>query len=77
MRTTFAVGRLNSDGAEIVLLEDDVRPTFPGPWTLRAVVRDPASSAPSAEDSARPPRQRRDRDEAAMTVHRQADETVH
>ena len=49
MRTTFAVGRLSSGAAEIVLLEDAGRPSFPGPWTLRAVVRErtetPAKSA--------------------------------
>lgn len=45
MRRTFAVGRLTPESAEIVLLadeeeEDARRAPVPGPWSLRAVVRD-------------------------------------
>lgn len=42
MRTTFLVGRLTPKGTEIVLAESSRSPApFPGPWTLRAVVRSP------------------------------------
>jgi hypothetical protein len=39
MRTLFLVGRLTPLSAEIVMVDDAVRPPFPGPWVLRAVVR--------------------------------------
>ena len=40
MRTTFLVGRLTPKSAEIVLTEGSRSPApFPGPWTLRALVR--------------------------------------
>ena len=43
MRTTFLVGRLTPRGTEILLAEGSRSPApFPGPWTLRAVVRPPA-----------------------------------
>ena len=45
MRTTFLVGRLTPKSTEIILAEGSRSPApFPGPWTLRAVVR---PSAPS------------------------------
>ena len=54
MRTLFLVGRLTPMSAEIVMVDDAVRPPFPGPWVLRAVVRSaqsgpPPPSAPSAD----------------------------
>lgn len=44
MRKTFAVGRLTPDTTEIVLVGGDDgterdRAPFPGPWSLKAVVR--------------------------------------
>jgi len=42
MRTTFLVGRLTPKGAEMVVAEGSRSPApFPGPWTLRALVRTP------------------------------------
>ncbi len=46
MRTTFLVGRVNREGAEIVVVEGVGYPPFPGPWTLKAMVR-PSLPAPS------------------------------
>jgi hypothetical protein len=39
MRTTFLVGRVNRKGAEMVVLKGGKAPPFPGPWTLKALVR--------------------------------------
>ena len=35
----FVVGRRTQKGTTVVLLRGTERPIFPGPWTLRAVVR--------------------------------------
>lgn len=39
MRTTFLVGRVTRTGAEIIVVEAVGSPPFPGPWTLKALVR--------------------------------------
>jgi len=42
MRTTFLVGRMTPRSEEMVVADGSRRPApFPGPWTLRAVVRLP------------------------------------
>lgn len=38
MRHTFAVGRLDAGKRELVWVRPRPDPTFPGPWTVRAVV---------------------------------------
>ncbi len=45
MRRTFVVGRVSRTSTEIVWVEADEAPSFPGPWRVAAVVR---SSGPSA-----------------------------
>jgi hypothetical protein len=39
-RTTFLVGRVTPGAGEIIL-GDFPSPPFPGPWTLRALIRPP------------------------------------
>jgi hypothetical protein len=39
MRRTFLVGRVTPKGEEMVVLKGAETPPFPGPWTLKAVVR--------------------------------------
>jgi len=42
MRKTFLVGRLTSRSSEMIMAEETrTAPPFPGPWTLRALVRLP------------------------------------
>ncbi|NIP58794.1 MAG: hypothetical protein GWM92_10780 [Gemmatimonadetes bacterium] len=59
MRRAFAVGRISAGTAEIVWVEKAPSAPFPGPWTLKSVVR----PAPPRE---RPKARREDRD---ATVH--------
>ncbi len=40
-RKTFLVGRVSPKGAEIVVVDGFGTPPFPGPWTLRALIRIP------------------------------------
>ena len=47
MRRTFLVGKVTPKGEEMVVLEGGETPPFPGPWTLKAVVR-PLRSASNA-----------------------------
>lgn len=49
MRRTFAVGRVSRTSTEIVWVEAEEAPAFPGPWRVRAVVRetDPRGSSAS------------------------------
>jgi hypothetical protein len=39
MRKTFLLGRLTPKTAEIVVVEREDRPVFPGPWRLKALIR--------------------------------------
>lgn len=39
-RRTFAVGRLDRTTTEVQLVEPRDRAPIPGPWSLKAVVRD-------------------------------------
>ena len=39
MRRTFLVGKVTPKGEEMVVLKGAETPPFPGPWTLKAVVR--------------------------------------
>lgn len=39
MRRTFLVGKVTPKGEEMVVLDRAEAPPFPGPWTLKAVVR--------------------------------------
>jgi hypothetical protein len=39
-RHTFAVGRLDRSTSELQLVEATEAPPFPGPWSLKAVVRE-------------------------------------
>jgi hypothetical protein len=46
MRTTFLVGRLTPKSTEMVVVKGSRRQNpFPGPWTLRAMVRPRSSDA--------------------------------
>ncbi len=47
MRRTFLVGKVTPKGEEMVVLEGAEAPPFPGPWTLKAVVR-PLRAVPNA-----------------------------
>jgi hypothetical protein len=38
-RTTFLVGRVTPGVGEIIVVDGPASPPFPGPWTLRAMVR--------------------------------------
>lgn len=40
-RRTFAVGRINRRTTEVQWVRPVERVPFPGPWKLKAVVRDP------------------------------------
>lgn len=39
-RQTFVVGRLDRRTTEVQLVAHDEQAPFPGPWSLKAVVRD-------------------------------------
>jgi hypothetical protein len=39
----FVVGRRTPRGTTVVLLRDQAKPVFRGPWTVRAVVSPPRS----------------------------------
>lgn len=45
-RHTFAVGRLDRSTSELRLVEAEAARPFPGPWTLKAVVRDHRKGMP-------------------------------
>ena len=45
MRRTFLVGRVTRKGSEVVVVAGDGMPPFPGPWTLKAMIR-PNSATP-------------------------------
>ena len=38
-RTTFLVGRITPGVGEIIVVDGPTSPPFPGPWTLRAMIR--------------------------------------
>ncbi len=44
MRKTFLVGRMSRRGEKIFVVHGQAPPPFPGPWTLRALVRRTAHS---------------------------------
>jgi hypothetical protein len=46
-RKTVLVGRVTPGGAEIVVVDGFGTPPFPGPWTLRAMIRIPESPRPA------------------------------
>jgi len=39
MRTTFLVGKVTRRGAEMVVVDELGSSPFPGPWSLKALVR--------------------------------------
>jgi len=39
MRTTFLVGKVTRRGAEMVVVDESGSSPFPGPWSLKALVR--------------------------------------
>jgi hypothetical protein len=45
-RHTFAVGRLDRSTSELRLVEASDAPPFPGPWSLKAVVRERRVTGP-------------------------------
>jgi hypothetical protein len=45
-RHTFAVGRLDRSTSELQLIEASDAPPFPGPWSLKAVVRERRFTGP-------------------------------
>lgn len=46
-RTTFLVGRVTPGVGEIIVVDGFASPPFPGPWTLRALVRSSRPPAPT------------------------------
>jgi hypothetical protein len=40
-RTIFLVGRVRPGMGEVIVMDGPAPPPFPGPWTLRALIRSP------------------------------------
>jgi hypothetical protein len=47
MRTTFLVGKVTRRGAEMVVVDELGASPFPGPWSLKALVRPKPVARPS------------------------------